>query len=62
MPMAEPSSWASGFSVVWTFTTQEALRPSSVSRPKDGTKPAMEPIRSMMPELRLHRAPSTEFA
>ena len=62
MPMAEPSSWASGFFSQRTSTIQSALRPSSVSRPNSGTKPAMEPISSNMPELRLQRAPSTEFA
>ena len=42
--------------------TQVAFLPSSVKRPNSGTNPAMEPMISMIPELRLHRAPSTEFA
>ena len=62
MPMAEPSSCASGFLDVSILMTHVARRPSSVSRPKYGTKPTMEPMMSMMPELRLQRAPSTEFA
>ena len=35
---------------------------ASVSRPNSGTKPAIEPNISMMPELRLQRAPNTELA
>ena len=62
IPMAEPRSCASGFFCVLTSMIQSALRPSSVSRPKLGTKPAMEPIMSMIPELRLQRAPRTELA
>ena len=62
MPMAEPSSCGSGFFVVRTSTIQSALRPSSVRKPKYGTQPAMEPMSSIMPELRLQRAPSTLLA
>ena len=62
MPMALPSSCGSGQAVQRTSTTQVALRPASVSRPNSGTKPAMLPISSRIPELRLHRAPSTELA
>ena len=62
MPMAEPKSCGSGR--LWHFTSmsQWALRPSSVSRPNSGTKPAMLPISSSMPLLRLQRAPSTLLA
>ena len=62
MPMAEPRSCASGFFSHFTSMIQVALRPSSVSRPNSGTKPATEPMSSIIPELRLQRAPRTEFA
>ena len=60
--MAEPKSCASGLRSQRTSTTQSARLPSSVSSPNRGTNPHTDPIKSMMPELRLHRAPSTEFA
>ena len=62
MPMAEPKSCASGLFLHLTSTTHVAFLPSSVRSPNSGTKPATEPISSMIPELRLQRAPSTEFA
>gem|GEM_PF-4627479 len=62
MPTAEPRSCASGILVVLSSMTQSALRPSSVRNPKKGTKPAMDPNSSMMPELRLQRAPRTLLA
>ena len=62
MPIALPSTCGSGRCSHATSTTQVALLPSSVRSPNSGTKPAMEPNISMMPELRLQRAPNTELA
>ena len=50
---------------MWSYpasTTHVAFLPSSVKRPNSGTKPVIEPKSSNMPELRLQRAPKTEFA